>query len=165
MNYCEICGNKLELKTLEYEGKIPFCSKCGQYRFEKFNAAVSMVVVNKEMNKTLLIKQYNRDRYILVAGYINKGESAEEAAIRELKEEVSLNAIKLIFQKTKYFEKTNTLMINFIAVVEDESVSPNYEVDDYAWVNIEEALDRLERTTLAYEFYNCFYERKHNYEI
>ena len=51
MSFCIKCGNELHLKHLDNEGMIPFCDKCNEYRFEQFNVAVSMVVLNKEMNK------------------------------------------------------------------------------------------------------------------
>ena len=129
MKYCYECGTKLIYKELEHEGIISFCTSCNQFRFPIYSTAVSMIVMNKDMSKILLIKQYNKNRFILVAGYINKGESAEDACIRELKEETSLDAIKLIFNKTEYFEKSNTLMINFGVIVSDEFVIKNYEID------------------------------------
>ena len=57
-NYCEKCGNKLELKFLELEGMIPFCNKCNDYRFPYFNTAVSMIIVNPDETKMLYVKQY-----------------------------------------------------------------------------------------------------------
>ena len=51
--YCHECRSKLTEKELENEGIIPFCPKCNQYRFPMYNVAVSMIVINKETNKTL----------------------------------------------------------------------------------------------------------------
>lgn len=163
--YCEVCGTKLEEQNLEHEGIVPYCPCCKAFRFKKFNVAVSMVVVNSEKNQVLLIEQYGKKRYILVAGYVNCGESAEEACRRELAEEVSLKVQSLIFQKTKYFEKTNTLMINYIAIVENEEVTPNHEVDDYAWFSIEDGKTHIAKGSLAEEFYLMFYEKVMRHEI
>ena len=81
MNYCMECGTKLELRHLENEGEIPFCSQCNQFRFPIFNTAVSMICIDVKNQKILLIKQYGRPDYILVAGYISRGEDAEERSI------------------------------------------------------------------------------------
>ena len=51
MSFCIKCGNELHLKHLDNEGMIPFCDKCGEYRFEQFNVAVSMVILNKDKEK------------------------------------------------------------------------------------------------------------------
>ncbi len=165
MNFCIKCGNKLAIKYLENEGAIPFCNKCNEYRFEIFNVAVSLIITTEDYKNVLLIQQYSRKRYILVAGYVNKGESAEEACHREVLEEVGLNINKLIFQKTKYYEKSNTLMINYIGIVDNIFVKPNYEIDCYKWFSLEEAKNNIASPSLAEEFYLLFYERVKNNEI
>ena len=80
------CGCKLDEKYLMGEGMVPYCPQCQEFRFPVYNTAVSMIVMNKELDKVLLIKQYGRDSYILVAGYVNKGEDAEDAVKREVGE-------------------------------------------------------------------------------
>ena len=90
MNYCMECGTKLELRHLENEGEIPFCSQCNQFRFPIFNTAVSMICIDVKNQKILLIKQYGRPDYILVAGYISRGEDAEAAVKREVFEETGM---------------------------------------------------------------------------
>ena len=90
MKYCMHCGHKLDEKYLMGEGMVPYCPECQEFRFPVYNTAVSMIVMNKELDKVLLIKQYGRDSYILVAGYVNKGEDAEDAVKREVGEEMGL---------------------------------------------------------------------------
>ena len=106
--YCSECGNKLELKALDNEGIIPYCKRCNEFKFPKYSVAVSMIVINEENNKILLIQQYNKPVYILVAGYVNKGESLEEALKREIKEETGMEVdLSLInpFMMIKYYTK------------------------------------------------------------
>ncbi len=165
MQYCLECGTKLELKFLENEGQIHYCPKCQCFRFEPFNTAISVVIVTKDFAKTLLIEQYGKKRYILVAGYVNKGESAEEAVRREIAEEVGLEVVKLMFQKTHYYEKTNTLMLNYIAVVKNDAVQSNYEIDSYKWFSLNEALENIAPNSLAKEFYEMFYMKVKSNEI
>ena len=139
MSYCPDCGNELVLKELKNEGMVPYCTKCNEYKFPKFNAAVSMIVRYKD--KIILIKQYGKDDYILVAGYINITESAEEAVYRELKEELNLIPTSIKINRTKYYEKSNTLLINFTVFVDDISnLSITDEVDSYDIFSIEDAI-------------------------
>ncbi|MDE5547256.1 MAG: NUDIX domain-containing protein [Anaeroplasmataceae bacterium] len=165
MEYCIHCGTKLIEKELEHEGLIPYCPNCKEYRFKIFNTAVSMIITTKDFNKVLLIEQYGKKKHILVAGYINKGENAEDAACREIQEEVGLKVERLIFQKTEFYEKSNTLMINFIAVVENMDVHSNYEIDDYAWFSIEEGKEKIAKGSLAEQFYIMFYNKVKYHEI
>ena len=73
--FCRMCGTKLEIRELENEGMIPFCPKCEAYRFPQYNVAVSMITVNEATDEILLIQQYGRPSYVLVAGYVSKGEA------------------------------------------------------------------------------------------
>lgn len=153
MNFCIECGEKLELKECRGEGLIPFCNKCNTFRFPIFNTAISTTIYNKKMNKLILIQQYGREANILVAGYVNKGESAEEALAREVKEELRLNVIDYKFVKSKYYKKSNTLMINFISFVDSEDLSNiSSEVDKAQWFSIEEAKEAILKGSLAEEF-------------
>jgi len=161
MEYCYKCGMKLENKFLEGEGMIPYCSHCEEYRFPVFSTACSMIVFNKTKDKILLIKQYNKDAYVLVAGYINIGESVEHTVIREVKEETGLDVIDLQFNKTEYFSKSNTLMINFSCIVDSENFVLNREVDEAKWFYIKDAYDHIMPCSLAKKFLK-YYISKNN---
>ena len=157
--FCPYCGNKLVLKELEHEGIVPFCTNCNEYRFELFSVAVSMIITNKTRDKILLIKQYNTSFYRFVAGYINKGEAADEAVIREMEEEIGIKPIYLEPLKTGYFSKSETLMLNYLAVVDTLEIKPNYEIDSYKWFNIKDAYDNLRDTSLAKVFFKYYLDK------
>lgn len=155
--HCSECGTALVPKELEGEGMIPFCPKCEQYRFPMYNVAVSMIVINKQNGKILLIQQYGKQRNILVAGYVNRGESEESAVAREIKEETGMTVSGIRFNRTKFFEPSNTLMCNFTAFVEDDSeLNVNAEIDKYAWFAPDEAREAILQGSLAAEFLNAY---------
>ncbi len=151
MNYCMQCGSRLESRFLEGEGEVPYCPECGDFRFPVFNTAVSMIVRNLE-GQILLIKQYDRDAYILVAGYVNKGEDAEHAVCREVEEEMGLHVTSLHFNHSHYFAPSNTLMLNWTVTVKNETPHPNREIDSYAWFAPDEASANIRHGSLAEEF-------------
>ena len=152
MNYCMHCGTRLTLRPHGAEGELPYCEGCGAFRHPVFNIAVSMVVTDEGGEKILLIRQYGRPQYILVAGYVNQGEDAEDAARRELMEEMSLPALSVRFNRSRYFAPSNTLMLNFTAVVTDTGVHANSEVDAWNWFTKEEARQAIRRGSLAEAF-------------
>lgn len=156
MEYCYDCGTKLTIKFLEHEGDIPFCPKCNKFVFPIFSTAVSMVIVNKDKTKTLFVKQYGTGKNRLVAGYVNKGESAEECLHRELMEEMGVKPLEIKPQKTLYFEKSNTLLINYLVTLESEDVFPNFEIDEYKWYSVDDGTDAIKEASMAKQFYEYF---------
>lgn len=153
MKFCMECGTKLNKKYLENEGDIPFCDNCNTFRFPVFNTAVSMIVMNIKKDKILLIKQYSRDFFILVAGYINKGENAEDCVVREVYEEVGMKVIEMNYNSSQYFERSNTLMLNFTCIVSEENLDGmTKEVDHAEWFSIEDARKNIKENSLAQKF-------------
>ena len=155
--HCRECGAALIKKELMGEGIVPFCPKCGEFRFPMYNVAVSMIVVNRQTNQILLIQQYGKTSYVLVAGYVNRTESLENAVAREIKEETGMTVYEIRFNRTRYFERSNTLMCNFTAFVEnDAELQTNEEIDSFAWFDYNEARRNIRPNSLAAYFLNTF---------
>ena len=152
MKHCSVCGTALELRFLKDEGrKIPFCPVCGEYRFEMFNVAICVAIFTSKHDKVLMMRQYGRQKYNFLGGYVNKGESAEAALLREMKEEMGM--IPLCYEPlfTQYYAPSNTLMLAFYAEVADEDLSHRNveEVDDARWFTYPEASDAVLKGAVA----------------
>ena len=153
MNYCVQCGTKLRMREHEGEGHpVPWCDGCMAYRYPIYNTAVSMVVMDEARERVLLIRQYGRPNWVLVAGYVNQGEDAEDAAAREVREELNMTVTSLRFNHSHYFTPSNTLMLNFTVTVREDLPQPNREVDDWAWYSVEEARAHIKPGSLAEAF-------------
>ncbi len=152
MNYCMHCGEKLVLRHLDNEGEIPYCPQCGDFRFPVFSTGVSMIITDITGEHVLMIRQYGGDEYILCAGYVNKGEDAEDAAVREVKEELGLDVVRLSFNHSHYFAPSNTLMLNYTAAVEKTEAVGNEEIDSWRWFTKEEARRYVRKNSLAKAF-------------
>lgn len=157
MKHCPECGTALTEKELEHEGLVPFCPRCGEFRFPMYNVAVSMIVISELNREILLVKQYGKDFFRLVAGYVNRTETLEHATVRELKEETGLTAERIVFNRTHFYEPSNTLMCNFTVFVKDGSeLKTNYEIDSWSWFSFSEARKNVDPKTLAGWFLNAF---------
>ncbi len=153
LGFCQKCGHKLISRFLENEGNIPYCENCGEFRFPMFNVAISAIVHDPSGEKIALIQQYGRTDNILVAGYLSLGESAEQALIREVKEELGLDVVKYHFNASEYFKPSNTLMVNFACQVSsDELTHCNEEIDHIEWYSKEEAREAIKPESLARKF-------------
>lgn len=148
--FCTECGEKLTLMFLKDEGLVPFCKNCNEYRFAQFATAVSMVVTNREKDKILLARHRGDEDYILFAGYVKKGETAEKAVTREFKEETKLDVVKYKYMSSRYHEPRNVLMFNFIVMAENgEPVIDLKEIDEVKWFSPEDALAAVRKDSTA----------------
>lgn len=151
--FCTECGEKLTLMYAKGEGLVPFCKTCNQFRFAQFATAVSMVVTNRQKDKILLAKHKGHNDYILFAGYVKKGETAEKAVTREFKEETKLNTVKYRYLGSRYHEPRNVLMFGFLSMAEDGEAVPDLkEIDEITWFSPEEALNAVEKDSTAEAF-------------
>lgn len=161
MKFCYECGTELTEKYLEREGMVQYCPHCQQFRFPIYNTAVSMEVLNPAQTHVLLIQQYGKGRNVLVAGYVNRGEQAEHAVVREVKEEVGLNVHNITFQQSRFFEPSNTLMLNFSCIADSEDLSGvTDEVDRAAWVPLDRAEEEIVPKSLAKNFLMGFLQHR-----
>ena len=68
---------------------------------------------------------------------------------------MTVSAIR--FNRTRFFERSNTLMCNFTAFVYDDSeFCPNEEIDACAWFGYEEARQHIRPNSLAAYFLNAY---------
>ena len=163
LNYCPVCGTKLHPKQQPHEAPALYCDRCAEYRFPIFSAAVAVTVLDEAGENMILIRQYADPDPVLVAGYIDKGETAEEAVIREVGEELGMRAQNLTFLRSRYYAPSETLMFHYAVTVSEKTAAPNREVDGWEWVPVECALGLVKPGGLAETFlldYEEYRERK-----
>lgn len=152
--FCRDCGEKLTLGFVENEGLVPYCPKCEKFKFPFFPVAVSMTVVNKDESKILLARHVDEEDYKLFAGYIKKGENAEKAIPREIREETNLTAIKWRYYGSRYHDEKNVLMLNFVVTVSEGEIKLGGEIDEVKWCTPEEAKALIRKNSTAAYFLN-----------
>lgn len=151
--FCTVCGEKLTLMFKQDEGLVPFCPHCSEYRFPLFATAVSIVATNRAKDKILLAKHKGSEDYILIAGYIKKGETAEKAVTREFKEETRLDTVKFKYMSSRYHEPHNVLMLNYLIMAENGDIVPDTnELADVKWFTFDEALETIRKDSAAQVF-------------
>lgn len=162
-NYCPVCGQKLHEKEAGDDGKIPFCIHCSKYWFDSFESCVIVLVYN-EYNEIVLCRQrYLSDKYTsFTSGFITPGETAEETAVREVKEELGLEVQTLTYAGTYWFAKREQLMHGFLAYVPKAELVISDEIDSAEWTPAEEVTKTLfpdAPGNAAYAIYRIFIER------
>ena len=83
--------------------------------------------------------------------------------VREVREETGLEVEHLRFNRTKFFEPSNTLMCNFTAFVRTaKALHINHEVDRCKWFTSQEARENIRPNSLAAEFLNAYLDEVGN---
>ena len=152
LNYCPECGKKLRIKEQQHADPALYCDTCQEFRFPIFSSAVAVVLLNEEQSHMILIRQYGEAKRMLVSGYVDKGETAESAVIREVREELGMTARNIQYLGSHYYPPSETLMLNYAATVSETAAAPNWEVDSWEWIPINEALPSVEPGDLAEDF-------------
>ena len=151
-NYCPYCGEKSIEKEVGDEGLMPFCPKCHIPLWDMFISCIICAVINKNDEIALLRQNdVSTTKYVCVAGVIKLGESAEETAIREIKEEIGLDVKELKYIQSYPYKKKEMLMIGYKAMVEKKDFKISKEVDSVEWVKFSEALEKLREGSIAWQ--------------
>ena len=158
--YCPHCGKKLENKEIGDEGLIPYCNDCKVPLWDMFTTSIITAVLN-EKNEIALLKQnyVATANYVVVAGIMKIGESAEDTVIREIQEELGLKVNSLEFIRSYPYPKKEMLMLGYKAIVQKTDFNISSEVDDAIWVNLDKALSMLREGSIAWQLVKAIIEK------
>lgn len=142
--YCPECGRLLTLRPMGDEGPVPYCEACESPFFDISHPCVIVAVVN-EKGEIALIKQHrvSTSNWVLVAGYIKPGETAEECVLREVLEETGLRPEGCDYLSSFHHRKRDLLMLGYLARVVKADFGQSSEVDAIAWFDLDHAGDNL----------------------
>ena len=140
-HYCPDCGTKLSSKMAGDDGLVPYCEQCQKYWFDSFHSCIIVLVLNDQNEIALLTQPHLSTQFkTFVSGYITPGESAEQAATREIQEELGIQIDSLSYGGTYWFEKRHQLMHGFIAHTQKQEFVLSCEIEDAQWVPFDQAL-------------------------
>ena len=147
--FCPDCGTRLTGRVLGDEGLVPWCETCSRPWFDAFSTCIIAAVMNPA-GEVLLQREVRRpDREVLVAGYIRPGESAEEAARREIAEETGLTVTSMRYVASYPHMNGDMLMLGFAAQAEGELQPSESEILSARWTTPEEAVAALRDGSIA----------------
>jgi len=148
--FCPRCGGKLGSKNIGDEGEVPFCELCKQPYFKQFPTCIIATVINEDKKVILLKQNYvSATNYVLVAGYVKFGDTAEETVRKEVEEETGQKVEKMKYLRSYFYEKNNMLMLGYIAFVNAMEIVKSSEVDDAEWFDIDTALTLVRKGSIA----------------
>lgn len=125
--FCGKCGSKTAHDSKE---RMMRCTECGNMIFPRINPAVIIGITSGD--KIMLVTHAaNTTRYGLVAGFIEIGETAEEAVAREAMEEVGLKVKNIRYYKSQPWGVAGNLSIGYFCEVDGDD-TPNIDINELA---------------------------------
>ncbi|GAA4905775.1 NAD(+) diphosphatase [Tessaracoccus lubricantis] len=118
---CEVCGSATRP---DLAGSRRICVGCGNLQFPRIDPCVIVAVTDPD-DRLLLARQrqWAKGRVSVIAGFIEAGESVEQAVHREVFEEVGARVTSLSYVGSEPWPMPRSLMLGFEARAEDDEIS------------------------------------------
>jgi NAD+ diphosphatase len=130
--FCSRCG---ERTVIAAAGHIRRCPACGAEHYPRTDAAVIMLVTDEE-DRALLGRQVHwpEGRFSTLAGFVEPGESLEEAVVREVAEEVGVVVDRVQYMASQPWPFPSALMLGFLASAATTEITVDgEEIEEARW--------------------------------
>ena len=134
--FCSICGNQNSFN--KKEGAFE-CSCNAAPKYPTISPCIITLIYDEDNILLGRNKFFPPDMYSTLAGFIEAGENAEEALIREVKEEVNVEIANIKYFSSQSWPFPAQLMLGyFCQYKKGEIILNDAELEDARWFNIKE---------------------------
>lgn len=134
--FCGQCGSAMYLINWECA---TLCRKCGHRCYPRISPCVLVGILKG--NRILLARssRHKKGNFSIIAGFVESGETLEQAAIRETKEEVGIDITNLRYVGSQPWPFPHSLMMGFTAdYVAGEIVCQPREIEEAYWSDLDD---------------------------
>lgn len=144
--HCPRCGGKLEPVDA---GHVLRCEDCGRQQFPRTDPAVIMLVTDGDRALLGRNQAWPAGRYSTLAGFVDPGESLEQAVAREVLEEVGVEVTDVTYFGNQPWPFPSSLMVGFFARATTTDINVDEsEIEDAQWFSRAEMKEQAEAGTL-----------------
>ncbi len=145
--YCGVCGGTMKLHT-DISKR---CEHCGKEVWPQLSPAV-IVRITRGADEILLARgrNFRGDFYGLIAGFVETGETLEEAVVREVREETGLSITNLRYFASQPWPYPCGLMVGFTAEYASGQIHvQREELKNVAWFHRDHLPKLPEKLSIA----------------
>ena len=156
--FCGQCGTPLRTKTTERAKECPIC---GQLHFPRLAPAIIVLV---ERGRELLLarsRHFLPGMYSVLAGFVEPGESLEEAVVREVNEEVGVDIKDIQYFGSQPWPFPHSLMVGFTATYAGGEITlEDPEIEDAGWFTVDNLPTIPGKISIARKLIDWFVEKQ-----
>lgn len=129
--YCGRCGRPTELQLHE---RVLACPACGALFYPRIAPCVIGIVIRGETCLLAHNVNFAEGLYSTIAGFIEPGETAEQALAREIREETGIEVEQLEYISSQPWPFPSQLMLGFVARYKSGDIKVDgTEITDAQW--------------------------------
>jgi len=129
--FCPRCGTPMKLTDND---RAYGCQECGYMAYPILSPAVIVAVTRDDRLLLARGPQFPKGRYSVLAGFVEPGESLEEAVEREIFEEVGIRVKNITYFGSQPWPFPHSLMLGFTAEWAGGELTPDgKEIEDAGW--------------------------------
>ena len=144
--HCGLCGRPTVNRAGGYRRECPSCSTSF---FPRTDPVVIMLVIDEERDLCLLGRSphFRAGMYSCLAGFLEPGETIEDAVRRETLEESGIRVGRVRYHASQPWPMPHTLMIGVFGEAKSTSITRDTrELEDCRWFTRAEAAEMLDRS-------------------
>ena len=134
--FCGVCGSPNLLRSAGHRMR---CSndECARETFPRIDPAIIVLVTHKDACLLGRNAKWRAKHFSTLAGFVEPGESLEDAVVREVYEEVQVNLENIRYVSSQPWPFPASAMCGFYAEAVDRSSGTSEEVEETRWFTVE----------------------------
>ena len=161
--FCSRCRAALKTRT---DMRAKECVECGRLEFPRISPAIIVLI---EKGDTLLLARSPRFAgafFSVLAGFVEPGESLEEAVHREVREEAGINVKNVAYFGSQPWPFPDSLMIGFTAEYDSGEITVDgEEIAEAGWYKAD-SLPRIPgKLSIARQLIDWFIEKQKSHQL
>ena len=133
--FCGRCGHTTAMDEYEYAMR---CTACGHVCYPRLSPCIIALVSYGDDMLLARGPHFPAGRFSTLAGFIEPGESAEQAVRREIREEVGADVHSLVFQRSQSWPFPHAFMLGFTAQAASRDITiDGVEIEAADWFGVD----------------------------
>jgi NAD+ diphosphatase len=154
--FCCNCGVRTRLHPTE---RAKECPECGLLQFPRIDPAIIVLVERGSEMLLARSRRFSVPMYSVLAGFVEPGETLEEAVLREVKEETGITVKDIRYFGNQSWPFPHSLMIGFTATYAEGQITLDHENIDAGWFTADNLPSLPSKMSIARKLIDWFLEK------